>query len=174
MADEVAVEAGFKRAMRQLAGGVAIIAAGTGECRRGLTATAVCSLSANPAKLLVCVNRSAEAHDVIAETRCFSVNILSQEQQAVAERFAAFDGSKGAIRFQGDAWSVLSTGAPVLRSAIAALDCELDLAVPTDTHTVYIGCVVDAICDDAGMPLVYHQRRFCAPQPLGLRELATG
>jgi flavin reductase (DIM6/NTAB) family NADH-FMN oxidoreductase RutF len=167
MVDVEPVEAGFKRAMRQLAGGVAVIASGNGDRRRGLTATAVCSLSSTPARLLVCVNRSAEAHDVIAGTRCFSVNILGDDQQALAERFAALDGSKGAIRFAGERWSELVTGAPVLQSAIAAFDCELDAELPTETHTVYIGRVVKTICDDAGMPLVYHQRQFCAPTPLG-------
>lgn len=174
MIDVEAVEAGFKRAMRQLAGGVAVIASGRGEFRRGLTATAVCSLSASPARLLVCVNRSAEAHDVIAGTRSFSVNILGDDQQWVAERFAAMDGSKGAVRFTGEPWTELVTGAPVLPSAIAAFDCELETEMATETHTIYIGRVVETRCDDAGMPLVYHQRQFCAPTPLSERLLATG
>jgi flavin reductase (DIM6/NTAB) family NADH-FMN oxidoreductase RutF len=172
MADGSVVEAGFKQAMRQLAGSVAIVATGTGEQRRGLTATAVCRLSANPAKILVCVNRSAEAHDVIAETRQFSVNILRSDQQAVAERFAALDGSKGAIRFASALWGELVTGAPILRSAIAALDCELDVEVPTETHTIYIGRVVATTCDDLGIPLVYHQRQFCAPCPIEFVQAA--
>jgi flavin reductase (DIM6/NTAB) family NADH-FMN oxidoreductase RutF len=172
MADGSVVEAGFKQAMRQFAGSVAIIATGAGDQRRGLTATAVCSLSVSPAKILVCVNRSAEAHDVIAELRYFSINILRCDQQAVAERFAALDGSKGAIRFAGAQWDELVTGAPILRSAIAALDCELDIEVPTETHTIYVGRVVATTCDDLGIPLVYHQRQFCAPHPIDLVRAA--
>jgi flavin reductase (DIM6/NTAB) family NADH-FMN oxidoreductase RutF len=172
MADGNVVEAGFKQAMRQLAGSVAIVATGTGEQRRGLTATAVCSLSANPAKILVCVARSAEAHDVIAETRRFSINILRCDQQAVAERFAALDGSKGVIRFAGALWGELVTGVPILRSAIAVLDCELDSEIPTETHTIYIGRVIATTCDDLGIPLIYHQRQFCTPNPIELAQAA--
>jgi flavin reductase (DIM6/NTAB) family NADH-FMN oxidoreductase RutF len=173
MAEGDGIEAGFKRAMRQFAGSVAIIAAGTGGDRRGLTATAVCSLSVEPPKMLVCVNKSAQAHDVIAKTGSFSINFLRYDQQVLAERFAARDGSKGAIRFAGEPWSELVTGAPVLSSAAAALDCELDVSVPTETHTVYIGRVVATLCDDESLPLVYYQRRFCAPHPLEL-ALAAG
>jgi flavin reductase (DIM6/NTAB) family NADH-FMN oxidoreductase RutF len=172
MAQTETVEMGFRRAMRQLAGGVAIIAAGSGERRRGLTATAVCSLSASPARILVCVNRSAEAHDVIAAARRFSVNLLRHDQQAVAESFAAMDGSKGAVRFVSGAWTQLATGAPVLSSAVAAIDCELETELTADTHTIYIGRVVETICDDEGTPLVYHRRQFCAPTPLAEFTLA--
>ena len=47
----------YKLAMRQVASPVTIIAARRGEQRNGLTATAVCSASADPPILVVCVNR---------------------------------------------------------------------------------------------------------------------
>ena len=53
----------FKEGMRQLAAGVTIVTTAVGERRNGLTATAVCSLSAEPPMLLACVNREAGAHD---------------------------------------------------------------------------------------------------------------
>ena len=119
--DPDGIQAGFKRALGQFAGGVAVIAAGIGDRRRGLTATAICSLSADPPKMLVCVNKSAEAHDVIADTGCFSINFLRHDQRGLAERFAALDGSKGASRFADAPWDRLVTGAPVLSSAVAEI-----------------------------------------------------
>jgi hypothetical protein len=52
--------------MRQLAAGVTLVTTATaGGARAGLTATAVCSASADPPQLLACVNRDAEAHDLL-------------------------------------------------------------------------------------------------------------
>ena len=52
---------GFRDAMRQLASGVCVVTLGAGDERKGLTATSVSSLSAEPPTLLVCVNRRRRA-----------------------------------------------------------------------------------------------------------------
>jgi flavin reductase (DIM6/NTAB) family NADH-FMN oxidoreductase RutF len=147
--------------MRYLASGVAIITAGTGPKRRGFTATAVCSVSADPPTVLVCANRSAEAHDVIAHHRHFCINLLASGDAALADRFAARDGSKGAIRFEGRDWQDLGTGAPALADALVNLDCEVDQSFTTGTHTVFFGLVRGARVNPAD-PLVYFDQRFRA------------
>jgi flavin reductase (DIM6/NTAB) family NADH-FMN oxidoreductase RutF len=55
----------FRDALRNLASGVAIVATGVGEARRGLTASSVTSICADPPCLLVSVNTKSEAHDSI-------------------------------------------------------------------------------------------------------------
>ena len=83
----------FRAAMRQLAATVCVVTAGTGDGRRGLTATAVCSLSITPPSMLVCVNRQGAAHRAITENGCFCVNILGADQLDVAHRFAGQTGA---------------------------------------------------------------------------------
>ena len=48
--------AAFKKGMRHLAASVTLITTRYGDLRGGLTATAVCSVSAEPPQILVCVN----------------------------------------------------------------------------------------------------------------------
>ena len=78
----------FKRGMRQLAAGVNVITVTNGGVRDGLTATAVCSISAEPPHLLVCVNSTAGAHGPIHRAGSFCINVLAQDQEAIAKRFA--------------------------------------------------------------------------------------
>jgi flavin reductase len=52
--------------MAALGGTVTIITTDGPAGRHGMTATAVCSLSDAPPSLLVCLNRSARMHDVLA------------------------------------------------------------------------------------------------------------
>ncbi|MFX8429738.1 flavin reductase family protein, partial [Acinetobacter baumannii] len=73
--------------------------------------------------VLACVNRTASAHDEIVKANAFSVNLLSAEQQGVAERFAGKGGLRGEARFAGLGWTTLTTGSPVLDQALASLDC---------------------------------------------------
>ena len=82
----------FKRGMRHLAASVTLITTRHRDLRGGLTATAVCSVSAEPPQILVCVNKTASAHDPIGEAGFFCVNILAPDHRKIAERFAGMDG----------------------------------------------------------------------------------
>ena len=89
----------LKEAMRRLVGGVAVITAGIGDERTGLTATSAISLSMDPPTMLISVNKNSSSFPVIARRRHFCVNIIHAEQSEVAGRFAVIAGVKGADRY---------------------------------------------------------------------------
>jgi flavin reductase (DIM6/NTAB) family NADH-FMN oxidoreductase RutF len=146
--------------MRRLAGGVTIVSTRLGEVRAGLTATSVCSLTAQPPQLLVCVHREADAHGLILESRQFAVNLLRPEHRALSDHFGGRDESHGPDRFALGAWAAGVTGVPILADAAAVLECRLVEAVPASTHSILIG-EVEAVRDDPGAAaLVYHDRAY--------------
>ncbi|MBS0517196.1 MAG: flavin reductase family protein [Proteobacteria bacterium] len=153
--------AAFKKGMRHLAASVTLITTRYRDQRGGLTATAVCSVSAEPPQILACVNKSASAHDPIADAGFFCINILSPDHRKIAERFAGMHGIEGDDRFidLGE-WSTLTTGAPVLKGCPVSFDCRLVTKVPAGTHTVYIGEIVDVALDPAASPLLYADGAF--------------
>ena len=148
-------QAAFRSAMRAVPGAVAIIATGAAGNRSGMTATAVCSLSDAPPMLLVCVNASASAHPVIRERGHFAVNLLAEEQATIAARFAGAGGVKGEDRFQLGDWSTLETGAPVLRDAMVAFDCDLVAEHVHATHSIFVGAVRGIAAHAGAPPLLY-------------------
>lgn len=151
----------YRALMRHQAGAVTIIASGRAGGRGGLTATAFSSLSDNPPTVLVCVQRKSGTHGVIVASKAFSVNILAREQQSLAERFSGKGGVTGDYRFEGGAvWESLATGAPVLRGALASLDCELLDQHQFATHSIFIGRVVDGRFRDEGEPLLYFRNDY--------------
>lgn len=150
----------FKRAMGLLAGAVTVITAGRGEEARGLTATAVSSVSIAPPTLLVCVNRQGEAGGAIAKAGAFCVNILGEENRSVADRFAGRQGASGAEKFQGGVWSPLATGAPALDGALVNIDCRVAESVEAHTHTVFFGTVVDVRLGRLQAPLLHFDRAY--------------
>ncbi|WP_137154389.1 flavin reductase family protein [Rhizobium sp. FKL33] len=149
----------FKGAMRRFASGVGVITAGQGDSRRGLTATAISSVTMDPPTILVCVNRQGEAHQAIEQDGAFCVNILASEAEGVAMDFAGQTGRVGTDKFASFSWSTLATGAPALDGALANIDCEITERVETASHTVFFGRVLDVRLSD-GAPLIHFDRKF--------------
>lgn len=153
-----AVEASeFRDALRNLASGVAIVATGAGDARRGLTASSVTSVCANPPCLLVSVNTKSEAHDSILANGYFGISLLRTGQEALARHFAGLDGVSGADRFRNAPWSEGLTGAPLLDTAICAIDCVLQQHQIVGSHGIFIGRIVATRQLGAGNPVINFQ-----------------
>lgn len=145
----------FKDSMRHLAGAVSVITVGRGEDRTGFTATSVSSLSIEPPSILVSLNRSSSSWPVLQRHGTFAVNILANDQQHIADRFAGRGGLKGADRYQGADWHELATGTLALKDALTVLDCELDEAIDRHSHSILIGRVRAITIRGEAQPLVY-------------------
>jgi flavin reductase (DIM6/NTAB) family NADH-FMN oxidoreductase RutF len=145
----------FRAAMRHLAGGVSVITSGKGDNRNGLTATSVSSLSAEPAALIVCINRNCSMLPLLRDLGVFGVNILAAGHRDIADRFAGRCGVGGADRYAGADWIELVTGAPLLVDALAAIDCTVDTIVDWNTHALVIGRVEAVRLHDGPEALVY-------------------
>jgi len=155
----------FRAAMRKVPGAVAIITSNTDSARNGLTATAVCSVSAEPPQLLICVNLSASVKPIISDAGRFAVNFAARDQERVAKLFATskLDPNE---RFGSADWETLQTGAPVLKGASTVFDCKLVSESTHGTHAIFVGEVM-ATGGSGGEPLVYHDAGFTsisAPQ----------
>jgi len=152
--------ADFIAGMRRLAGGVTIVTARLGDVRAGLTATSVCSLTAEPPRLLACVHRDADAHALIIASGYFALNVLTRSQQDLADHFGGRDSSHGPSRFAVGRWVAGSTGVPLLVGAAATFECRLTETLTASTHTIFIG-EVDALHTVEGASgLVYHDRTY--------------
>ena len=145
----------FRAAMRQLASGVTLITVGEGAERRGMTATAVVSLSADPPTLIVCVNSNASMYPGLARGTAFGVSVLAADQQEIADRFAGRAGLNGVDRFDEGRWLVAPSGVSLFADSLSAFECEVEDLIERNTHAILIGRVKrTARCGGAGA-LVY-------------------
>lgn len=141
----------FKDAMRRFATGVTVVTTLVDGRPHGFTANAFSSVSADPPLLLLCVNRSAFSHSLIARAGFFCVNVLSIDQRTIAERFSRRDVND---RFEGVLWAPGVTGAPVIQATLSHFDCTLAEELTAGTHTVFLGSVVGCGTEE-GVPLGY-------------------
>lgn len=154
--------AAFKLGMRSLVGAVSVVAVqGHEGAVAGLTATAVCSLSADPPSLLVCVNRSASLAPALKQDAEFSVNVLTEDQIDVAQAFGGQKQVRGTGRFVYGSWSRSEHDVPLLGGARVSFECVVGQVMDYGSHHVVIGRVIDVHPGrrDA-RPLLYGDGRY--------------
>ena len=129
----------FRDALGAFATGVAVIT-GTSEQgeRLGMTVSSFNSVSISPPLVLFSVAHRAHSFAAWSGMRNYAVNILSQQQEDVSNRFA---------RPLGDKWSGLivldgKTGLPVLPNALAVFECEAYAHYDGGDHEIFVGRVL--------------------------------
>ncbi|HEX2049204.1 MAG TPA: flavin reductase family protein [Actinomycetota bacterium] len=152
----------FRSIMGALPTGVAVV---TGYDRdgipRGLTCSAVCSVSMTPPLLLVCVDKRNRTLEALRDSGGFVVNFLRAESAHVSQTFA----SRSPDKFSSVAWRRSpTTGLPWLYDdSLAFADCRLAREIEAGDHTILLGSIVDGGGPVEGCgPLMYWQRCYGA------------
>jgi len=148
----------FKLGMRLLAGAVNIISSVHGGRRYGMTATAVCSVTADPPTVLVCINKLATTHGIVAKSKLFCVNVLRADDAELSTTFSGAASGEG--RFKSRDWTRLATGAPVLMDALVSFDCRVVKKVTYGTHGIFLGQVEQVLVGKPGKPLLYSEGQY--------------
>ncbi len=143
----------YKLGMRTLAAAVNIITSAHSGHRYGMTATAACSVTADPPTLLVCVNKEASTHGAIVKSGVFCVNALRAEDWDLSTAFSGAQSGEG--RFKSRDWTHLTTGSPVLIDALVSFDCRLGRKIAHGSHTIFLGQVEQVLFGKKGKPLLY-------------------
>jgi flavin reductase (DIM6/NTAB) family NADH-FMN oxidoreductase RutF len=153
----------FRDVIRHLASGVTIITSSLQGEPVGLTATAVCSVSATPPMLLTSVTVTSRTAAGITETGSFAVHLLRHSGRKYAEQFA----SRGE-HFTGLDYSInKDKRLPVLADVLAWFLCEVEQSLAVADHVIFFGRVLQCeLKDTRPDPLLYFDRSY--------RRLAPG
>ena len=150
----------FREAMSRLGAAVHVVTTAGPGGKTGFTATAVCSVSDQPAMLLVCLNRRSNSAPILSQNGVFCVNTLGAGESKLADMFAGRSGVHLEERFAVGDWMALKTGSPVLASAVIAFDCRTIEIKAVASHNVLFGAVEAVRLGPAGPALVYHDRLY--------------
>jgi flavin reductase (DIM6/NTAB) family NADH-FMN oxidoreductase RutF len=127
-----------------------------------MTATAFLSVSLDPPLVLVSVRTGSRMDDLLDEQPLWAASLLSENQRAVAGRFAMKGRVSDRLLFadlrcrRGEV-----TGAPLVDGALATLECRTEQRVAAGDHTLVIGRVLAAdVPSEPGSPLAYYKGRY--------------
>lgn len=119
---------------------------------RGMTVSAFCSVSLDPPLVLVCIDHAASIFHEISSATAFTVNILSEGQEALARRFADLQSD----RFEGIGFSRGGNGIAILGDALGYIQCTVTARHVAGDHDIVIGEVEEAMSEE-GRPLLYYR-----------------
>src|SRR5579862_6979031 len=138
---EVTIDS-FRQAMRELAGGVAVVTVGLGPNRTGFTATSVESLSVEPPRLLLSVSETSSSWKQLQNCPYFGVSILRANHLELADQFAGRGALQGVDRYRGAKWTTLSNdSATILDDALAGINCVAEEMLSRHGHIIITGSV---------------------------------
>ncbi len=144
----------FRSVLGRFASGITVVTTCSEDGRdHGMTVSAFCSVSLTPPLVLVCVAQDAEMYLVLQTVSHFTVNILSERQEALSRRFADLNAER---RFDGVGFRRGKFGAPVLHDILAYVECRVDQRYDAGDHGVVIGEVAHAAARD-DRPLLYYR-----------------
>jgi 4-nitrophenol 2-monooxygenase / 4-nitrocatechol 4-monooxygenase, reductase component len=154
--EEQPLDAGaFRHVIGRFMSGVVVITAAHQGERRGMTVSAVASLSLDPPMIVTCLNAASSTQEVVRRAGAFAVNVLAEDQEHLAGLFAR----PGADPFLDLPCEPGITGAPILAGTLAVLECQIVQEVRGGSHRVLLANVVRASAGE-GSPLAYFRGRF--------------
>lgn len=133
-----------KTALRMIPYGLYVL---TGETKEGEVAAAtinwVTQTAFIPPLIVAGVKADSGAHSIIKVAGYFALNMLGKNQSAAAYAFFK-PAVKSEGRISGEPVRRGTTGAPIMESAPAYLECKLIETIERGDHSIFIGEVVDA------------------------------
>ena len=150
----------FRQAWGKFATGVSVITTVQSDDEiHGMTANGITSVSLDPLLVLVCAGHNTTSYPLIKDSGRFAINILSEEQQPVAEYYARpTDQKTGDVPMS---FSRTTQGAATLDGSLAYMDCRVVNEYVAGDHTIFIGEVEEINIDsDSARPLLYFEGKF--------------
>jgi 3-hydroxy-9,10-secoandrosta-1,3,5(10)-triene-9,17-dione monooxygenase reductase component len=146
----------YRTVAGHFATGVAVVTAVDDDDPVGFTCQAFASLSLDPPLILVCGGNTSVSYARVRRCGDLCVNVLSEEQEALARSFAQSTVDK----FTGLGYRPAPNGAPVLEGGLAWLAATMEAEYDGGDHRIAV-CRVTAIGSGSGRsPLIFYRGGF--------------
>jgi flavin reductase (DIM6/NTAB) family NADH-FMN oxidoreductase RutF len=139
---------------KQISHGIYVIGVSDGIHQNAFTAAWVMQVSFDPLLLALSINPQHYSYKLLQAGGICTVNVLGQDQQAIAEHFGR-PGLKD--KMAGFQWLTGKTGAPILSESLAYFDCEVSHYTEAGDHKIAVCRVVGGAALNQGQPLLYVQ-----------------
>lgn len=146
-------------ALRKIIHGVYVISTRHEGKVNAMTAAWVARASFDPELVTVAIGNTRHSHGMIKESGVFAVNILSVDNILIGKHFGTKTGKK-TDKFVDISFDTKATGSPILKEAVAWLDCKVVSSVEAGDHTLFIGEVLDGGVLSGKPTLVYDKDTF--------------
>ena len=132
-----------KSAFRKLSYGVYLISSLDGDRPTGCIANSAMQITSDPASIAISINHDNFTNSCIERTGKFAISILSENTDPGIIGTFGFQSGKNVNKFDSVSYKTVE-GLPVIEDACAYIVCQVINKMETDSHTVFLGKVLDA------------------------------
>ena len=132
-----------KSAFRKLSYGVYLISSLDGDRPTGCIANSAMQITSDPASIAISINHDNFTNSCIERTGKFAISILSENTDPGIIGTFGFQSGKNVNKFDSVSYKTVE-GLPVIEDACAYIVCQVVNKMETDSHTVFLGKVLDA------------------------------
>jgi flavin reductase (DIM6/NTAB) family NADH-FMN oxidoreductase RutF/rubredoxin len=142
-------------ALHKISYGMYVVTSGTERCN-GQIANAVFQVTSEPKTVAVCINKQNFTFDLIEQSRIFAISALSKSTPLRFIGGFGFRSGRDTDKFEGVNFKIGRTGTRVvLDNAVAYLEAEVIDEIEVNTHTLFIGKVVEGEILNSEEPMTY-------------------
>lgn len=149
----------FRAAMSRLPAGVVVVATRWRGVDQAMTASAVASVSLDPAFVLFCVHSDARLREALDEVDLWTMSVLSDGQEPVADWLASPGRPSIGQLERVPHTRAPRSGAAWVSGAAAWLECRTSQVHRVGDHDIVVGEVLDVREGPAAVGSLVHLRR---------------
>jgi flavin reductase (DIM6/NTAB) family NADH-FMN oxidoreductase RutF len=156
----------YRRVVGRFATGVTVVTTVVDGVDHAMTVSAFTSLSLEPTLVLFCPEKISRFHDIVTSSKTWAVSVLGEEAVDASQWFATRGRD---LEGQLDGWPVHRgprSGALILDTAIAALECRTHAIHDGGDHSIVVGEVLTVEQPDpGGSALLYYDGTYHRVHP---------
>lgn len=151
----------FGLAQESLRSGIYVVTSAHRRVTAGCTCVWVSRASFMPPLMAVSLATSRQTFDVVKTSSRLCINILGESQHELARMFG-FNTGYEVDKFAGVPLRKGKSGAPIIESCAAYLDCKVQSIIEAGDHSIVLAEVIDAGQLSNERPAVYVAESFYA------------
>lgn len=145
----------FKECLGCFSTGVTIISTIHNDLPMGVTINSFSSVSLTPPLVQFSLKKGSYAYEAFNNSDFFAVNILSQGQRSISERF-----STPVNNWDDTPYRTEKSGAPILDKIIAYIECDKEKVYEGGDHSIFLGRIVNMKKVSDAKPLIFFQGEY--------------
>ena len=145
------------QSLNGLSYGLYIVTSSDGTQKNGLIVNTAFQVSADPAKVAVCICKNNFTHGIIEKSRVFNIMPLEQNTPMIFIGNFGFRTGRNFDKFAKVSCEAGKNGCPVVKEhTLCCIEVRAEQTVDVGTHTLFIGSVTDGhVFDAQKIPLTY-------------------
>ena len=128
------------RALAALTTGIYVLTVRDGDRRHGMSSSWVTQVSGDPPLLAAAIDRRHLSHELVERTRRFALNVVGTQGRHLEDYFYSA-ASRRPDNLEAVPWEDSPDGLPLLRDAMATLECRVTAGHLAGDHTLFVASV---------------------------------